>query len=153
MRQITPLHEMPALATKWCSFLGFNLEAAFEESGSELLFPNRMSLSGPDSALLLSGKPQPLDSLQHLLHEAQGDRDEAKLVYLDVQGTRLFRMRELVAMAKMAAQKARETGSYVFASLSPKERRWIHLTLGGEGDLETSSEGLGAIKSLRVIRK
>jgi predicted RNA-binding protein Jag len=133
--------------------LGFYIEAAFEESGSEQLFPNRIVLSGSDAALLIAGKPQPLDALQYLLHEAQGERDDAKLAYLDVQGTRLFRMRELVAMAQMAAQKAREAGSYVFASLTPKERRWVHLTLSSENDLETYSEGLGAIKSLKVVKK
>jgi predicted RNA-binding protein Jag len=133
--------------------LGLDIEAAFEPSGNELLFPNRISLAGQDASLLLAGKSQPLDALQLLLHEAQGEREESKLAYLDVQGTRLFRMHELVAMANMAAQKARAVGSFVFSSLTPKERRWVHLTIGGERDLETASEGTGALKSLRVSRK
>ena len=139
---------------KWCAYLGFNIEAKFEKSGNELLFPNRMSLTGPDASYLLSNRSQPLDAIQYLLHEAQGEKDDSKLVYLDAQGARLFRMRELVAMANMAAQKARETGSYVFASLTPKERRWIHLTISNnEDDLETRSEGVGTVKSLKVLRK
>jgi len=153
MRHITPLQEIPALVIKWCAHLGLNVEARFEDSGNEILFPNRLTLSGADASCLLSGKPQALDSLQYLLHEAQGERDDAKLVYLDAQGTRLFRMHELVAMASMAAKKARETGSYVFASLTPKERRWVHLALSTEDDLETQSDGMGAIKSLKVFRK
>jgi predicted RNA-binding protein Jag len=130
-----------------------DIEAAFEPSGDEILFPNRLALHGPDSSLLLSGRPQPLDALQFILHETQGERDESKLVYLDVHGTRLFRMRELVAMASIAVQKARASGSFVFSSLTPKERRWVHLAISGESDIETSSEGLGAVKSLRVSRK
>jgi predicted RNA-binding protein Jag len=153
MRNRTPLEEVPGLAKKWCAMLGLDVEAVFEPSGNELLFPNRMSLSGQDASLLLAGKPQPLDALQFLLHEAQGEKEESKLAYLDVQGTKLFRMREIVAMANMAAQKARAVGSFVFSSLAPKERRWVHLTIGEEHDLETVSEGTGALKSLRVSRK
>ena len=153
MRHITPIEKIPELAMKWCAYLGFNVEAKFEKSGDELLFPNRMSLTGPDASNLLSGKSQPLDALQYLLQEAQGERDDSKLVYLDAKGARLFRMRELVAMANIAAQKARKTGGYVFASLTPKERRWIHLTISNEVDLESRSEGVGAIKSLKVLRK
>lgn len=153
MRHTRQLEEIPELVQKWCSYLGLSVEATFEKSGDDLLFPNRMALSGQDASHLLSGRSQPLDALQYLLHEAQGDRDESKLVYLDVQGTRLFRMRELVAMAGLAAQKARQNGSYTFVSLTPKERRWIHLVIRNESDLETYSEGFGTIKSLKVLRK
>ncbi|MDR2697702.1 MAG: hypothetical protein LBB40_04415 [Holophagales bacterium] len=153
MRHATPLEEIPALAKKWCGYLGFDIETRFEESGNELLFPNRMSLIGQDALYLLSDKSHPLDALQFLLQEAQGEKDGSRLVYLDVKGARLFRMREMIAMANIAAQKARETGSYVFSSLTPKERRWIHLTIGDESDLETHSEGFGAHKSLKVLRK
>jgi predicted RNA-binding protein Jag len=152
MRHVTPLQEIPAIAKKWCAYLGLEVDAVFEQSGDEVLFPNRVSLVGPDASRLLVGKSQPLDALQYLLHEAQGERDESRLVYLDVQGNRLFRMQELVAMANIAAQKARQTGSYVFASLTPKERRWIHLTIDKEADLSTCSEGFGVAKALKVFR-
>ena len=152
MRHATPLQEIPSLVERWCALLGLGLQAKFEASGDELLFPNRVAITGPDAPCLLTGRAQALDALQFLLHEAQGERDDSKLAYLDVQGARLFRMRELVAMAGLAAQKARETGSYVFASLTPKERRWVHLTIGQEPDLETTSEGFGAAKSLKVVR-
>jgi predicted RNA-binding protein Jag len=153
MRQTVPLEETPGLAMRWCRHLGFDVAARFEPSGDDRLFPNRLSLSGGDAALLLAGKPQPLDALQYLLHEAQGGRDDAGLAYLDAQGARLFRMKELLAMTQMAAKKAREVGSFAFGSLTPKERRWVHIALGSEGDLETHSEGEGAIKSLKVTRK
>ena len=153
MRRTTPLQDIPLLAVKWCTLLGLSVEAAFGGSGDERLFPNRLTLTGRDAALLLTGKPQALDALQYLLHEAQGEKDYDRLVYLDVQGSRLFRMRELVAMAGMAAQRARATGSYTFASLTPKERRWVHMALEGELGVESRSEGQGAVKSLIVVRK
>jgi len=153
MRRTTPLDEIPALVKKWCGYFDLEIEAKFESSGNELLFPNRMSLIGQDAQYLLSDRSAPLEALQYLIQEIQSEKDSSRLVYLDVKGIRLFRMRELVAMADIAAQKARETGSYVFDSLTPKERRWIHLTIGKEGDLETYSEGLGSHKRLKVSRK
>jgi spoIIIJ-associated protein len=153
MRHATTLEGTLDLAVRWCAMLGLDVAARFEPSGNDRLFPNRLVLTGQDAAALLAGKAQALDALQHLLHEAQGERDDSHLVYLDVQGTRLFRMKELVAMAQMAGKKAREAGSFVFGSLTPKERRWVHITLGEEPDLETRSEGLGTVKKLKVVRR
>ena len=109
-------------------------------------------LEGPDAAALLAHRGQALDALQFLLHEAQGERDEDRLVYLDVQGYRLFRMKELQAMAALAAEKARTLGSFTLGSLNPRERRWVHLTIAKEPGLTTESEGTGAIKALTVKR-
>ena len=147
------LEALPALVARWCQALDLNVTARFEPSGDEELFPNRIVLGGPDAQWLLPAKGQALDALQFLLHEAQGEREEGKLAYLDVQAFRLFRMTELKAMAAHAARKAREAGSFSFSSLSPRERRWVHLVLGREPDLATSSEGEGHFKTLKVIRK
>lgn len=147
------LESLPEVVTRWCQFLGLGVTAKFEPSGDEELFPNRLVLGGPDAQWLLPGKGQALDALQFLLHEAQGEREEGKLAYLDVQTFRLFRMVELKAMADLAARKTRETGSFAFSTLSPRERRWIHLILGREPDLATASEGEGHFKVLKVTRK
>ncbi len=147
------LESLPELMVQWCKDLGLNVSAKFESSGDEELFPNRLKLEGADTQWLLGGKGQALDSLQFLLHEAQGERDESRLAYLDVQSFRLFRMVELKAMTALAAQKARAMGSYTFTSLSPRERRWVHLIAAREPDLSTESEGDGHFKTLKVIRK
>ena len=98
------LESLPEVVTRWCQFLGLGVTAKFEPSGDEELFPNRLVLGGPDAQWLLPGKGQALDALQFLLHEAQGEREEGKLAYLDVQAFRLFRMVELKAMADLAAR-------------------------------------------------
>lgn len=152
MRKAVSLEALPELATAWCGQLGFNVNARYQPSGDEELFPNRMLLEGADAHWLLANKGQALDALQFVLHEAQGEREESKLAYLDVQGFRLFRMTEVKAMAAMAAEKARRTGSYTFASLSPRERRWVHLTVAREDGLRTESEGTGTLKSLKVLK-
>jgi predicted RNA-binding protein Jag len=147
------LEALPELATRWCQQLNLNVSAKFEPSGDEELFPNRLVLAGPDAQWLLPNKGQALDALQFLLHEVQGEREDGKLAYLDVQAFRLFRMTELKAMAALAAKKTRELGSFTFNSLSPRERRWVHLILGREPDLATESEGDGHFKTLKVTRK
>ncbi len=152
MRTTTPLEALPELAVRYCAHLGLNVKARFEPSGDETLFPNRLLLEGPDASMLLAQRGQALDALQFLLHEAQGERDESKLVYLDVQGYRLFRMKELQAMANLAADKARSIGRFALGGLNPRERRWVHLTIAHHPDLTTESEGTGAIKTLVVKR-
>jgi predicted RNA-binding protein Jag len=147
------LEALPELVIRWCQELGLNVNVRFEPSGDEELFPNRLVLAGPDAQWLLPNKGQALDALQFLVHEVQGEREDGKLAYLDVQSFRLFRMTELKAMAVLAAKKARELGSFTFNSLSPRERRWIHLVLGREPDLATESEGEGHFKTLKVTRK
>ncbi|HJU83945.1 MAG TPA: R3H domain-containing nucleic acid-binding protein [Holophagaceae bacterium] len=146
--------QIPALVERWCGLLGLEVQAAAAPSGDEELFPNRIALKGPDAHVLAAAKGQALDALQFLVHEAQGERDEQKLAYLDAEGLRLFRMKEVLAMGAFAAQKARELGSYTFSPMSPRERRWIHLSVAKAGDdLTTESEGTGHFKPVKVLRK
>jgi predicted RNA-binding protein Jag len=109
-------------------------------------------ITGPDASWLAANKGQALDALQFLLHEAQGEREEARLAYLDVDSFRLFRMKEIIAMAGFAAEKAKAFGSYTFTSLSPRERRWVHMVLSRQPGFATESEGTGTFKALKVSR-
>lgn len=153
MRKRTHLEELPALVERWAKALGLNVAARFQDSGDPEMFPNRMVLEGPDAALFAAHRCAPLDALQFLLHEAQGEREDGRLAYLDVGGQRLFRMREIVSMAEFAAGKARELGRYTFKSLTPRERRWVHLVVSRTADLHSESEGTGTMKSLTILKK
>ena len=147
-----PLDQAPELVVRWCQHLGLKVNASFAPSGDEELFPNRLVLEGPDASWLAGNKGQALDALQFLVHEAQGEREESRLAYLDVQSFRLFRMKEIIAMAGFAAEKARALGSYTFSSLSPRERRWVHMVLSRQPGFTTESEGTGTFKSLKVTK-
>lgn len=147
-----PLEEIPALAQRWCQELGLQVEAQYRPSGDEELFPNRLLLTGSGVEALLGNRGQALDALQFLIHEAQNQREESKLVYLDVDGMRLFRMKELVSMAAFAIEKAKSLGSYTFQSLSSRERRWIHMVVARTPGFTTESEGTGTHKALKVFK-
>jgi predicted RNA-binding protein Jag len=153
MRKAVPLDSLPEVVTRWCAGLGLAVSAHFEPSGDEELFPHRLVLEGADAQQLLVNKGQALDALQFLLHEAQGERDETKLAYLDVQAFRLFRMRELKAMADFASQRALALGRYQLSSLSSRERRWIHLVIARNPVLASESEGTGNFKTLTVFKR
>jgi predicted RNA-binding protein Jag len=146
------LEQAPERVARWCQQLGFNVKAAFQSSGDEALFPNRLVLSGPDAGWLAGNRGQVLDALQFLLHEAQGEREESRLAYLDAESFRMFRMKEIVAMAGFAVDKAKAMGSYTFSSLSPRERRWVHMVISRQPGFATESEGTGTFKSLKVTR-
>ncbi len=147
-----PLEQVPERVAQLCGHLGLKVTAEPGPSGDETLFPNRIVLDGPDAHWLAANKGLGLDALQFLVHEAQGEREENRQAYLDVQSFRLFRMKEVVAMAGMAAERAKTLGSYTFASLSPRERRWVHLVLSRQPGFATESEGTGTFKALKVTR-
>jgi predicted RNA-binding protein Jag len=147
------LDSIPELIARWGGQLGLSLEARFAPSGDEEAFPNRVTISGPDASLLGANRGQALDAVQFLVHEAQGEREDQKLAYLDVKGARLFRMQEVMAMGRFAAEKARELGSHTLGALSPRERRWVHLVVSREPGLGTESEGTGTFKPVKVFRK
>jgi predicted RNA-binding protein Jag len=147
------LESVPELITRWMAHLGLSVEAKPAPSGDEEAFPNRLAVSGPDAGWLAANRGAGLDALQFLAHEAQGERDDHKLAYLDVKGARLFRMQEVMAMGRFAAEKARELGSHTLGALSPRERRWVHLVVSREEGLGTESEGTGTFKPVKVFRK
>lgn len=147
------LESVPELIARWGAHLGLTLEARFSPSGDEEAFPNRVAVAGPDATILAANRGAALDALQFLLHEAQGEREDQKLAYLDVKGARLFRMQEVMAMGLYAAERARELGSHTLGALSARERRWVHLVVSREDGIGTESEGTGTFKPVKVFRK
>ncbi|WP_306590760.1 hypothetical protein [Geothrix sp. 21YS21S-4] len=147
------LESLPDLIARWAAHLGLTVEAKSSPSGDEEAFPNRLAITGPDAGWLAADRGAALDALQFLVHEAQGEREDRKLAYLDVKGARLFRMQEVMAMGRFAADRARELGSHTLGALSARERRWVHLVVSREEGLGTESEGTGVFKPVKVFRK
>jgi spoIIIJ-associated protein len=130
---------------------GLDLDVAVKETNTECL----LDLSGPDSGLLQAEGGELLQALQHLLNQAFGRKlaDGQRLV-CDVEGFRATREAELRAMAKLAAERVRASGTpFVFGEMNSNERRIIHLTLAESADLHTESVGEGSDRKLRVSLK
>jgi predicted RNA-binding protein Jag len=144
---------LPELIARWMGHLDLEVEARFAPSGDEEAFPNRLLIAGKGAEWLGANRGIGLDALQFLVHEAQGEREDQKLAYLDVNGMRLFRMKEVMGMALLAAEKARSLGSHTLGALSARERRWVHLAISRLDGLGTESEGTGTFKPVKVFRK
>jgi spoIIIJ-associated protein len=130
---------------------GLDLRVSLNETPAECL----LDLSGSDSNILQAEGGELLQALQHLLSQAFGRKlAEGQRLVCDVEGFRATREAELRAMANLAAEQVRSTGSpFMFGEMNSNERRIIHLTLAECEDLFTESVGEGAARKLRIARK
>lgn len=130
---------------------GLSLDVTVKESPTECL----LDLSGADAELLQAEGGELLQALQHLVTQAYGRKlAEGQRLFCDVEGFRATREAELRAMANLAADRVRTTGTaFVFGEMNSNERRIIHLTLAECDDLFTESVGEGAARKLRVVKK
>ena len=130
---------------------GLEIRVSITESPSECL----LDLSGRDAGALQAEGGELLQAVQHLVNQAFGrSLAEGQRFVCDVEGFRATREAELRAMAKLAADRVRSTGSpFVFGEMNSNERRIIHLTLAESEDLYTESVGEGSGRKLRVALK
>ncbi len=110
--------------------------------------------SSADLGLLIGKRGQTLAALQLLvamMANRQVPEEQRRRVILDAEGYRERRERLLRAMARSAAQRARRTGRPVtLDSLTPRERRIIHLALAEDTSVTTHSEGQDPHRSVIV---
>ena len=130
---------------------GLDLKVTVSESPSECL----LDLSGDDAGLLQAEGAELLQALQHLVTQAFGrSLPDGQRIVCDVEGFRATREAELRAMANLAAERVRSSGTpFVFGEMNSNERRIIHLTLADVEDLLTESVGEGSARKLKVSLK
>ncbi len=110
--------------------------------------------SAEDLGLLIGKRGQTLASLQ-LLVAMMANRDQPpdkrRRIVLDAGGYRARRERAVTAAARNAAERAKRTGRQVtLDSLTPRERRIVHLTLANDPAVSTRSEGEDPHRSVIV---
>lgn len=131
--------------------MDLNLEVSLETSPDDV----RVNLEGEDGELLLRRKGEGLDSLQHIVNSAfrREVGDDRRLV-VDTLGFRRAKDRELRQMARYLIGRARETGlPQEMGPLNSYARRLVHLEVGSEGDVASTSIGEGALKRVVIARK
>jgi spoIIIJ-associated protein len=120
-----------------------------EESGdnviSSWLTIDEQSLSPETINFLIGEKGETLDAIQYLanvLLNINVAEEIQRFFTVELNGYRLRRQAELMAIAQRAADKVRVTGvPEELRSLSSVERRQIHSFLEKSGDLLTESQG------------
>jgi spoIIIJ-associated protein len=116
----------------------------------------RLNLSGPDAELLLRHRGEPLKALQHVVDMAfTRARGEETRVFVDALHYRKGKDIELRQMAKLLAEKAKQTGvDQQIGPLNPYERRLVHLAVAEVPDVTSESVGDAFSKTVFIsLRK
>jgi len=125
------------------------LDAAIYQERDALV----LQLEGPDSGLLLDYGGEILDAFQVVLGKIVPRRFNIdQRILVDTNNARITRERELIEVAKKAAETVRKTGR--LQELSPMnsmERRIVHLALGEEEGVTTESTGEGDVRRVQIL--
>jgi len=116
----------------------------------------RLNLSGEEAELLVRHRGEPLKALQHIVDMAFGRRlADDKRVFVDALAYRKGKDIELREMAKLLAEKVRQTGvDQQLGPLNPYERRIVHMAVAEVPGATTESVGDAFSKTVLIsLRK
>ena len=116
----------------------------------------RLNMSGEEAELLVRHRGEPLKALQHVVDMAYGRalREDTRL-FIDALAYRKGKDVELRQMAKLLAEKAKQTGlDQQLGPLNPYERRLVHLAVAEVPGVTTESVGDAFSKTVHIaLRK
>jgi len=112
----------------------------------------RININGTDAELLVRHRGEPLKALQHIVDSSYGrSLDGEKRVFVDALEYRKGKDIELRHMAKLLAEKARETGlDQQLGPLNPYERRIVHMAVAEIPGATTESVGDAFSKTVLI---
>jgi spoIIIJ-associated protein len=116
----------------------------------------RINLSGEEAELLVRHRGEPLKALQHVVDMAYGRRlADDKRVFIDALAYRKGKDIELRAMAKLLAEKVKQTGvDQQLGPLNPYERRIVHMAVAEVPGATSESVGDAFSKTVLIsLRK
>ncbi len=116
----------------------------------------RLDFEGEQAELLARHRGEPLKALQHIVDSAfnRDTRDERR-VLIDALGYRKGKDVELRQMAKLLAEKAKQSGlDQQLGPLNPYERRLVHMAVAEVPGVTTESIGDAFSKTVLIsLRK
>ena len=116
----------------------------------------RINIAGDEAELLVRHRGEPLKALQHVVDMAYGRSlpDDTR-VFVDALEYRKGKDLELRQMAKLLAEKVRQTGvDQQLGPLNPYERRIVHLAVAEVAGVTTESIGDAFSKTVHIsLRK
>lgn len=112
----------------------------------------RVNLSGDDAELLVRHRGEPLKALQHVVDMAFGRAlPGEQRIFVDALSYRKGKDIELRQMAKLLAEKAKETGlDQQLGPLNPYERRLVHIAVAEVPGVATESIGDAFVKTVHI---
>jgi spoIIIJ-associated protein len=112
----------------------------------------RLNFEGEQAELLARHRGEPLKALQHVVDSAFGRdvRDERR-VFVDALGYRRGKDIELRQMAKLLAEKVKQSGvDQQLGPLNPYERRLVHMAVAEVPGVTTESVGDAFAKTVLI---
>ena len=112
----------------------------------------RINLPGEQAEILVRHRGEPLKALQHVVDMAFGRAfDDEKRVFVDAMAYRKGKDIELRQMAKLLAEKAKQTGlDQQLGPLNPYERRLVHMAVAEIPGVTTESIGDAFVKTVHI---
>ena len=112
----------------------------------------RLNYEGEQAELLARHRGEPLKALQHIVDSSYGrSLDGEKRVFVDALEYRKGKDIELRKMAKLLAQKAKDSGiDQQLGPLNPYERRIVHLAVAEVPGVSTESVGDAFSKTVLI---
>ena len=112
----------------------------------------RLNLTGEDAEILVRHRGEPLKALQHVVDMSFGRAlPDGKRVFIDALEYRKGKDIELRRMAKLLAEKARDTGAdQQLGPLNPYERRIVHMAVSEVPGATTESVGDAFSKTVLI---
>jgi spoIIIJ-associated protein len=131
--------------------LGINATVEVEDTADG----PRLNLAGDEAELLVRHRGEPLKALQHVVDMAFGRRlGDDRRVFVDALGYRKGKDVELRQMAKLLAQKAKDTGiDQQLGPLNPYERRIVHMAVAEIAGATTESIGDAFSKTVLISKR
>ena len=137
---------------RFVAALGVNARVTLEETADG----PRLNLEGDEAELLVRHRGEPLKALQHIVDAVYGRAlPDAKRVFVDALAYRKGKDSELRQMAKLLAEKVKQSGAdQQLGPLNPYERRLVHLAVAEVAGVTTESVGDAFSKTVLIsLRK
>ena len=138
--------------TRFTAALGVNATVVVEETPQG----PKINLAGEEAEILVRHRGEPLKALQHVVDMAYGRAlPDDKRVFVDALEYRKGKDVELHQMAKLLAEKVKQTGlDQQLGPLNPYERRIVHLAVAEFPGVTTESVGDAFSKTVLIsLRK
>jgi len=132
--------------------LGINASVDVEQSPDG----PRLNITGEQAEILVRHRGEPLKALQHVVDMAYGrSLPDDQRVFIDALAYRKGKDVELRQMAKLLAEKVKQTGvDQQLGPLNPYERRIVHIAVAEVPGVTTESIGDAFSKTVHIsLRK
>jgi predicted RNA-binding protein Jag len=133
------------------TFLGkLDVVTRTEENETQI----HVKLYGADASMMTEEHGELLDAIQVLANKALVGRKVEKEIELDCESFKSSREEDLGRRAREVADRVRRGGrEELLPSMSPIERRIVHIALRDDADVTTESRGDGFYKRVAIIAR